>query len=69
MSTRRKVLLLDEHRASRDASAALARALLDAGADVQRRPLAAPYDELLDALADGWLPVVMRAPPDRDQDP
>lgn len=62
MKTERKVLLLEEAGAAPEDARALGDALRAEGASVRRLALAAPYDELLDALADGWLPVLLSPP-------
>ena len=60
MSAGRRVLLLEEGDVAADL-ASLDDALQALGAIVRRQRLDAPADELLDAMADGWLPVVMGA--------
>lgn len=40
----------------------LAQALQAQGAAVRELPLCAPYDPLLDAIEDGWMPVACKAP-------
>ncbi|MBL8289549.1 MAG: hypothetical protein JNL85_16330 [Rubrivivax sp.] len=64
MSQARKVLLLLENGAVPHDTEALDHALRGHGAAVRRMTLAPPYDGLLDALADGWLPVLLGAPPE-----
>lgn len=70
MNHQRKVLLLEEPGAAAADGRSLAAALQTQGAQVRALPLAPPYDELLDALGDGWLAVLLpscqRA---RDPDP
>ena len=58
----RKVLLVQEGQAPDGPLAALEDALKAQGADVRRVLLQAPYDTVLDALAAGWVPVLMPAP-------
>lgn len=41
----------------------LAQALRQLGATVREVPLAAPYDALLDAIAEGFVPVACKPPP------
>ena len=67
MTAGRKVLVLEEGDGAADL-APLVDALQALGAVVRRQRLDAPTGELLDALADGWLPVVMGAAhrPDAD---
>ena len=59
MTAARQVLLLEEPGAPPADVQALEQALQNQGARVRRLTLAPPYDELLDALADGWLPVLL----------
>ncbi|MDE2613130.1 MAG: hypothetical protein KGL78_06780 [Burkholderiales bacterium] len=60
MSPGRKVLVLEEGDGAVDVTR-LVQALQALGAVVRRQRLDAPGAPLLDALADGWLPVVMGA--------
>lgn len=67
MSPGRKVLVLEEGDGAVDLTPLL-QALQALGAVVRRQRLDAPGDLLLDALADGWLPVVMGAASRTDPD-
>jgi hypothetical protein len=67
MNDARKVLLLQDREAPPADTHALGDALRRQGAQVRLLPLAPPYDELLDALADGWLPVLLN-PSDRPKE-
>jgi len=55
----RKVLLLHEAAEGSADMSALDFALRGEGAEVRRVALQAPYDDLLDALAGGWMPVFL----------
>lgn len=57
MTRPRQVLLVVDEGAPEGAPVGLLDALSSAGADVRSMSLVPPYDDLLDALADGWLPV------------
>jgi hypothetical protein len=59
MSTGKQVLLINPEATS--AMPGLAEALRAAGAEVREMNLD-DYDALLDALAQGWMPVVLKAP-------
>jgi hypothetical protein len=59
MSTRKQVLLINP--AAAPAMPGLAESLRAAGAEVREMKLD-DYGELLDALAQGWMPVVLKAP-------
>jgi hypothetical protein len=60
MNTNRQILLI--HATPAAAMPALADALRERGAEVKEMPLS-NYDALLDALEQGWMPVVLKAPP------
>lgn len=60
MSQPKKILLLREpDRTAVQVAAPLQAALAAQGAEVRCVDLLAPYDTLLDALAEGWMPVLL----------
>ncbi|MFO1218343.1 MAG: hypothetical protein U1E89_08245 [Burkholderiaceae bacterium] len=64
MTKAAKVLIVHTASGAPDAGPGhpLAQALAQLGASVRELPLAAPYDALLDAIADGWMPVACKSP-------
>lgn len=60
MSAQKRVLLINP--GAGPAVPGLAESLRAAGAEVQETQLDA-YDQVLDALERGWMPVVMKVPP------
>lgn len=68
MTGPRKVMLIVDAVSPAPAAGELADALREIGAEVQSQPLVPPYDSVLDALAEGWLPIyvgnaALAAPP------
>lgn len=61
MSESRRVLLIDADPGVQ-ALGPLAQALRDAGAQVRQIHLEGQYGAVLDAIAQGWLPVVRKTP-------
>lgn len=59
----RKILLLQETASNPADAHALEAALRAEGADVRRAQLSPPYEALLDALADGWTPLLLPPSP------
>ncbi|MCL4184237.1 MAG: hypothetical protein KJ011_12410 [Burkholderiaceae bacterium] len=60
MSATRQVLLIRPHGAA--GVAGLAQALRDAGAQVREVDLSNEYEPVLDALEQGFVPVVLKTP-------
>lgn len=61
MTGPRKVMLVVDAQAPAPAAVKLADALRAIGAEVRSQPLMPPYDAVLDALAEGWLPIYVGA--------
>lgn len=59
MSDVRRVLLIVDAGSPAPAATGLGDALRELGAEVRTQALSPPYDAVLNALADGWLPVYL----------